>query len=290
MRIKAGGVAVVTGAGSGIGRALARQLGSRGCRLALCDIDEAALAATVDGLRASEVLSFKVDVANREQVHGFADQVYDRFGRVDVVINNAGVDLSQTALDASYEDMEWLLGINFWGVVHGTKAFAPRMVAAGSGTVVNVASIFSMVAWPAHSSYAASKFAVRGFTEALDAELRGSGVSVACVLPGGVDTGIVEKSRFYVDDLGRSDHDASMREFREIAKTSPADAARTILQGVERGKKRILVGRDARALDLLVRCAPQRYWSLIEKLQRVARPGEARRPAARIPADQVAES
>ena len=271
MKIKPGSVAVVTGAGSGIGRALAEQLSLRGCHLAICDVNETGLNQTAAALPIDHVISAVVDVADSTQVHNFSDQVFSKYGHVDMVINNAGVDLSQTALDATYSDMHWLMDINFWGVVHGTKAFSPRMMEAGSGMIVNVASIFSVVAWPAHSAYAASKFAVRGFTEALQAELIGSGVEVACVLPGGVDTAIVEKSRFYVDDLGRADHADSVREFKGIAKTTPSQAAKIILSGMERGKKRILVGRDAWLLDVLARHAPHRHWSVIQKLQRVAR-------------------
>ena len=274
-------VAVVTGAGSGIGRALALHLDRRHFDLALCDVDADGLAVTVSRLERAPQSSV-VDVADRAGVQAFADAVLTRYGRVDLVINNAGVDLSQTANDTTYEDFEWLMGINFWGVVHGTKAFLPALLAQGEGTIVNLSSIFGVVGWPAQSAYAASKFAVRGYTESLQAELAGTGVRALCVHPGGVATDIVRRSRFYADDLGRTDKAQMAAEFEAVARTSPDDAAAAILRAVERGKRRVLVGRDAQALDRLARLLPEQYWRVIRTMQSGAgRHGLARLVARR---------
>ena len=265
-----GHVAVVTGAGSGIGRSLATLLDQRGWRLALCDIDEAGLEKTASDLR-GEVLTRRVDVADREAVADFAQAVEGRYGRVDLVVNNAGVDVSQTAADTSYEDFEWLMNINFWGVVHGTKAFLPGMIRRDAGTIVNVSSIFGILAWPTHSAYVASKFAVRGYTESVRHELLGSGVRLVVVHPGGIDTGIVERSRFYVDDVGSRDKAQMQQQFAKMAPTSPDQAAAKILRAVERGRSRVLIGPDAMAGDRLQRLAPVRYWRVLRALRRFAR-------------------
>jgi NADP-dependent 3-hydroxy acid dehydrogenase YdfG len=269
-RSHAGHVAVVTGAGSGIGRSLAVLLDQRGWRLALCDIDEAGLEKTASGL-AGEVLAERVDVADRAAVEGFAAVVAERYGRVDLVVNNAGVDLSQTVSDTTYEDFEWLMNINFWGVVHGTKAFLPGMIERDAGTIVNLSSIFGIIAWPTHSAYVASKFAVRGYSEALRNELLGTGVRVVVVHPGGIDTEIVKRSRFYVDDVGRRDKSEMQQEFSRMAATSPDQAAAKILRAVERGQTKLLIGPDAHAADRLQRVAPVRYWRILHFLRRFAR-------------------
>ncbi|MCW2673462.1 MAG: short-chain dehydrogenase/reductase [Frankiales bacterium] len=269
-RSHVGHVAVVTGAGSGIGRGLAKLLDEGGWRLALCDVDEAALEKTAGDL-AGEVLAARVDVADRAAVEAFAADVEQRYGRVDLVVNNAGVDVSQTVRDTSYDDFEWLMNINFWGVVHGTKAFLPGMVERDAGTIVNVSSIFGIIAWPTHSAYVASKFAVRGFSESLRNELLGTGVRVLVVHPGGIDTDIVRRSRFYVDDVGRADKAASQRDFARMAPTSPDQAAAKILRAVERGQTKLLIGPDAQAADRLQRLAPVRYWRILQFFRRFAR-------------------
>lgn len=259
-----GEVAVVTGAGSGIGRSLAQLLDRKGCPLALCDVDEQGLKDTAATLRGEPFIKV-VDVADRAAMAAFAADVTDAHGKADVVINNAGVDLSQTVADMTYDDFEWLMGINFWGVVHGTKEFLPGMLERRHGTIVNVSSIFGIFAFPTHSAYCASKFAVRGFTESLRSELHDTGVSAVLVHPGGIDTNIVRNSRFYVDDLGDGDKQQMADQFAKIARTSPDQAAATIVEGVEKGRKKILVGGDAKVADKLARLSPVRYFEVIRR-------------------------
>jgi len=265
-----GQVAVVTGAGSGIGRSLAELLDQKGCPLALCDVDEQGLKDTASRLRGTPFTSV-VDVADREAMTTFAADVHEAHGRADLVINNAGVDLSQTVAAMTYEDFEWLMGINFWGVVHGTKEFLPGMLERHHGTIVNISSIFGIFAFPTHSAYCASKFAVRGFTESLRSELRDTGVSAVLVHPGGINTNIVNNSRFYVDDLGDGDKEEMAAQFAKIARTSSDQAAATIVEGVERGRKKILVGVDAKAGDKLARLSPVRYFEVIRRGRRVVK-------------------
>ncbi|MBL6750484.1 MAG: SDR family oxidoreductase [Nevskia sp.] len=260
-----GRIAVVTGAGSGIGRALAQTLAARGCRLALADIDEAALAQTA-ALAGGEPLLRKLDVADRAAVYAFADEVAARYGAVHLVINNAGVALSETIAEMRYEDFEWLMSINFWGVVYGTKAFLPRLLAQGDGTVVNISSVFGLIAIPTQGAYNAAKFAVRGFTEALRHELEGSGVRAISVHPGGIRTGIVRHGRIYRDPEGRTDKAAIDARFEQLARTSPEKAAETIVRGVERGNPRVLIGPDARMIDWIQRLFPVRYYKLLEAI------------------------
>jgi NAD(P)-dependent dehydrogenase (short-subunit alcohol dehydrogenase family) len=263
---------VVTGAGSGIGRALAVQLAEAGARLAIADISEEGLAKTVTLLpERADVLSQVLDVADRVGVHAFGDAVRERFGDVDLVVNNAGVDVSDTTASTSYDDLDWIMGINFWGVVHGTKAFLPSMLVRGSGTIVNVSSVFGIVAWPSHGGYCASKFAVRGYTESLRHELRGSGVTAICVHPGGVRTNIVRSSRFRVDDAGRTDREAMAADFEKLVRTTPEQAAATILKAVRTGNERCLIGPDARLFSAVQRLFPGGYRRFFTIGQRLAR-------------------
>lgn len=199
--------AAVTGAASGIGRAVALELASRGCHLALSDVDEAGLAETArlcDG-HGVELTHEIVDVADRGAVLTWADQVVADHGRVHLVVNNAGVALSYPVETMSFDDIEWLMGINFWGVVNGTKAFLPHLAAAGEGHIVNVSSVFGLIGIPGQSAYNAAKFAVRGFTDALRIELKSSGSPVSCttVHPGGVKTNIVRNARLDPDHVAQ---------------------------------------------------------------------------------------
>jgi short-subunit dehydrogenase len=268
----AGRVAVVTGAGSGIGRALAVQLAEAGAHVALADISEEGLAKTVALLpERTQVLSEVVDVADRAAVHALEAAVLERFSRVDLVINNAGVDVSDTTAGTSYDDLEWIMGINFWGVVHGTKAFLPSMLERGTGTIVNISSVFGLIAWPTHGGYCASKFAVRGYTESLRHELRNTGVTAICVHPGGVKTNIVKSSRFRVDDAGRTDKEAMAADFDRFVRTSPERAAATILEAVRTGNERCLIGADAKLLSTVQRLFPKSYRRLFTLGERVVR-------------------
>lgn len=270
-------VAAITGAGSGIGRALALELASRGCALALADIDAAGLAKTRERLQDSgvEVSSQTLDVADRNAVHAWADQVAAEHGRVNLIFNNAGVALGSTVEQMRYQDLEWLLNINLWGVIHGTKAFLPHLTAAGEGHVVNLSSIFGLIGVPSQSAYNAAKFAVRGFTEALrqELEIEGSPVSATSVHPGGIKTNISRNAR--LDDSVRELLPGAGTDprqwFERLFITSPEKAATTILAGVQRNARRVLIGPDARAVDLLQRMLPGGYQRLLVAGSRVLR-------------------
>jgi len=266
-----GKVAAVTGAGSGIGRALALTLALRGCNLALCDVDwggleETARLARRAGLR---VTVQRVDVADRAAVHRWADLVAEEHGKVNMVFNNAGVALGSTVEGGGYEDLEWLFGVNFWGVVHGTKAFLPHLRASGEGHVVNVSSVFALISVPGQAAYNASKAAVRAFTDALRMELEMSGapVSATCVFPGGIKTNIARNSRgdASVEALGL-DAEGGREKFEKLFVTGADEAAGVILRAVERNERRVLVGRDARLIDGLARLLPGAYQPVVERL------------------------
>jgi NAD(P)-dependent dehydrogenase (short-subunit alcohol dehydrogenase family) len=262
-------VAAVTGAGSGIGRALALHLADRGCRLALSDVDATGLAETqrlVEG-RARAATAAVVDVADEAAVLAWADQVVADHGRANLVFNNAGVALSGTVASLSTEDYRWIMGVNFWGVVHGTKAFLPHLEASGEGHVVNISSVFGLTAQPLMSGYNASKYAVRGFTESLrqDLELHRSCVSATCVHPGGVKTNIARAARVdssVASATGKS-AEASSKEFEKSFITTPARAAEVIVGAVEKNRRRALIGPDARVFDAMARIAPTGYQRLI---------------------------
>jgi NAD(P)-dependent dehydrogenase (short-subunit alcohol dehydrogenase family) len=257
-----GKVCVITGAGSGIGRALALTLAEGGARLALSDIDHDSVATTAAeaAQRGVEAEAYTLDVASRDAVFAHAETVEERFGRVDLVVNNAGVAVAKDLLEMPLEDMEWLMGINFWGVVYGSKAFLPRLIASGDGHQVNVSSIFGMLAVPSQSAYNAAKFAVRGFTEALREEmiLAGHPVRVSCVHPGGVRTNIARAAR-----SDRFDAEERSKRFERMARLSPERAAAIIVRGIRRGSPRIHVGADAWAMDLMQRTLGSGYQQIV---------------------------
>jgi NAD(P)-dependent dehydrogenase (short-subunit alcohol dehydrogenase family) len=251
-------VAAITGAGSGIGRALAIELAERRAHLALSDIDPIGLAETVGLCEGSgvKVTSQVLDVADRSAVYAWADQVVQDHGQVNLIFNNAGVALGATIESMSYEDFEWLMNINFWGVVYGTKAFLPHLKASGEGHVVNLSSVFGLISVPAQAAYNSAKFGVRGFTDALRMELDISkcGVSATTIHPGGIKTNIARSAR--LDDsviaLAGSSQ-AAGDQFERIAITSPQKAARQILAAVEANRRRALIGPDAKVIDLISR-------------------------------------
>lgn len=260
--------AAVTGAGSGIGRALALRLAADGCHLALADRDAAGLAETAalagSGVR---VTTTELDVAEEPAVFGWADDVVARHGAVHLIVNNAGVALSGTVDALPLDDYRWIMDINFWGVVYGTKAFLPHLEAAGEGHVVNLSSVFGIAAQPLMSGYNASKYAVRGFTESLrqDLELTRSPVSATCVHPGGIKTGIARSARVHAsvtEATGRS-ADTATAEFEKLFMTTPDTAARTILDGVRRNRRRVLIGPDARVIDAMARVLPTAYQRIV---------------------------
>ncbi len=258
-------VAVITGAGSGIGRALALDLARRGARLELTDIDAAGVAATADACLAvgAKARHHVLDVADRAAVDAHATQVMAAHGRVDLVVNNAGVSMTGPVLALTLDEIEWIMGVNFWGVVHGTKAFLPHLVANRGAHLVNISSIFGMIAVPGQAAYNASKFAVRGFTEALRQEMLSArtGVSVSCVHPGGIKTNIARGGRFAAGVDGAATADV----FDRIARTTPEVAAATILRGVERDRARIFIGPDAFALDGMQRLLGSGYQAIVRR-------------------------
>jgi NAD(P)-dependent dehydrogenase (short-subunit alcohol dehydrogenase family) len=266
-----GRTAVITGAGSGIGRALAQHLARGGSPVAICDADADGLeqtAATIDG----PALVRELDVRDRQGQMAFAATVREWTpAPLGAVINNAGVTVSQPAAAAAPEDDEWVFDVNFWGVVHGTRAFLPILLEQDQGAIVNVSSVFGLIGWPTQSAYCASKFAVRGYTESLRHELRDTNVRAITVHPGGIATRIVANSRFHVDDLGRTDKSELERDFANVARTSPERAAAAIVKGIAGGRDRILIGPDARLLALLSRAVPVRYFDLIKRLEPVVR-------------------
>lgn len=264
-------VAVVTGAASGIGRALAQQLSSEGYALTLCDVNETGLTQTQALLKHPAKLVL-LDVSKRHEVEQMAREVLEQHGRIDLVINNAGVNVDASIAEVSYEDFEWLFGINFWGVVYGTKAFLPKMLQQNSGSIVNVSSIFGIIAHPHQATYNASKFAVRGFTETLWRELEGTDVHAVSVHPGGIKTNIVNSARVRNSQHGDAEAHAKMRrDFDRVARTTPEQAAATILRGVYDRKKRVLIGVDAHVLALAQRLSPVGYGPLFTSVERTFR-------------------
>ncbi|MGK2947235.1 MAG: SDR family NAD(P)-dependent oxidoreductase [Acidimicrobiales bacterium] len=263
-----GRVAAITGAGSGIGRALAVDLAGRGAHLALSDIDEAGLADTVARCEGAgvKVSSQRLDVADRGAVGAWAQTVVDEHGAVHLVVNNAGVALAATIDSMTYDDAHWLMDIDFWGVVHGTKAFLPHLEAAGEGHIVNISSVFGLISVPSQSAYNAAKFAVRAFTDALRMELAVAGSPVSCttVHPGGIKTDIARNARMDASITAMAGSPAEARaDFDKVAMTSPEKAARQILSAVQRNRRRALVGPDAKALDLISRLPAGLYQRVV---------------------------
>ena len=266
MPFLANGVAVITGAGSGIGRALARQLAVAGSSLALVDIDEAGLQRTAASLseRGVQLATHIVDVSDESAMQAFAQDIAARHGRVTLLINNAGVAMHGRFEEISLDDLRWLMGINFWGVVYGVKYFLPLLKREPRAHIVNISSLFGIVAPAGQCAYSASKFAVRGFTEALRHELEGTSVFVSCVHPGGIRTPIARRARLGANTPPAS-RDEAVARFDRLTPTMPDAAAARILQGVERREPRILIGRDARRIDVLQRLRPGTYWKALAR-------------------------
>jgi NAD(P)-dependent dehydrogenase (short-subunit alcohol dehydrogenase family) len=253
-----GKVAAITGAASGIGRAMAVRLVAEGCAIALADLDRNGLEETAQliGESGSKVTTHRIDVADLSEVRRFADEAVRAHGHVDLSINNAAVVVVDSLEDVAFGDFEWLMGTNFWGVVYGTKVFLPYLKQRPEAHIVNVSSISALVAAPNNGPYCAAKCAVLGFTEALSQELQGTSVKVSCVLPGGVKTNIHRNARFFkqMDPcMGRED---SIQWFERTARTCPARAAEEIVEGIKKNKARILIGSDARVLDWMKRLFP----------------------------------
>jgi short-subunit dehydrogenase len=280
-------VAAITGAGSGMGRSLAVQLAREGCHLALADRNATSLAETAKLAQAEapqiigaplHVTTRVLDVADRAAMFDWAAETVAQHGCVNLVFNNAGVALSSTIDGMEYTDLEWIVGINFWGVVHGTKAFLPHLKSSGAGHIVNTSSVFGLFAQPGMSGYNATKFAVRGFTEALrqELDLMKCGVSATCVHPGGIRTSIAQSSRIASNMVGFmiESEQQGKDDFEKLFITTADEAARVILDGVRKNRRRVLIGRDARAADWLARTLPAAYQTLVvmqtRRMQRIA--------------------
>lgn len=269
-------VAVITGAGSGIGRSLALQLADKGAKLAISDVNEAGLNETAALLKQKGAQTHvqRLDVADREAVHAYADTVFEHFGEVHLVFNNAGVALGATVEDMRYEDFDWLMSINFGGVVSGTKAFLPYLKQADAGHIINISSLFGIVSMPTQSAYNAAKFAVRGFTESLrqELEISRSNVSCTCVHPGGIKTNIARNARMNdVSAITGTTPEKAIADFERLFRTTADEAAATILKGVLKNKRRVLIGNDAKAIDAMQRLMPTFYQRIVVDGQRMMR-------------------
>jgi|YelNatPaOPRAMG01_1025707.scaffolds.fasta_scaffold81175_1 short-subunit dehydrogenase len=250
-------VAAVTGAGSGIGRMLAIQLAGESCHLAISDINEAGLEETKKLIgQGVKVSTHIVDVSKQDQVVRFAEEAAAYHGGIDILINNAGVALGDFLETVPIEDFKWLMGINFWGVVYGTMAFLPYLRKRPEGHIVNISSINGIVPNPNNGPYQSSKYAVRGYTETLIQEMKGTNISVSCVHPGGIKTNIARNTRMNRTYYSISKEQAVALYDKEVFRTSAEKAAKIIIHGIKKNKQRIMVGRDAKILDIFMRLAP----------------------------------
>lgn len=265
-------VIVITGAGSGIGRHLAIQLAEEGARLALSDINEDNLNETISlaNLNSSKYLAKSFDVGDKEAFYTFAEEVDQKFGCAHCIVNNAGVTVAENAESTSYDDFEWVMNINFWGVVYGTKAFIPLLKKADEACIVNISSVFGFISFPSQSAYNSSKFAVRGFTEALRLELKDTNITPICVHPGGIRTNIMKNARFHTGVIKNQTRNEAMQQFERLARTSPEKAAEVIINAIKKKKRRVLIGADATVYDLMARLLPNHYDKLIDKLVKLA--------------------
>jgi NAD(P)-dependent dehydrogenase (short-subunit alcohol dehydrogenase family) len=283
-----GKVAAITGAASGMGRALAVALAREGCHLALADKNPQGLAQTVAQARAATLLPLRIssqelDVGDREAMFAWAAASAAEHGQINLIFNNAGVALSSTVEGSSLADLEWIVDVNFWGVVHGTQAFLPYLRQSGDGHIINTSSVFGLFSQPGMSGYNATKFAVRGFTESLrqELDLQKSGVSATCVHPGGIRTDICRSSRIDANMTGFLIHSEQQAraDFEKLFITDADQAAKVILNGVRKNKRRVLIGRDAYFLDLLARCLPAAYQALVVFASKRMAPKQRRAPS-----------
>jgi NAD(P)-dependent dehydrogenase (short-subunit alcohol dehydrogenase family) len=266
----AGRVAVITGAGSGIGRGIAQALAKRGCHLALCDVNQAGLNETAALLREVKVSTHKLDVTDRAATAALPEQVLAQHGRIDVLVNNAGVAVGGTFEQLSEEDFDWCLEVNFRAVVRLTRAFLPYLKQSDAARIINISSLFGLIAPPEQTAYCASKFAVRGFSESLRKELAeaGSTVGVTTIHPGGVRTSIARNAR---TPRGLSNEEVHFMEeererfTRQFLKMPPEQAGEIIVAGAEREKPRVIVGNDAKLGALFERLSPVGYWNILKR-------------------------
>jgi len=268
-----GKVAAITGAASGIGRALASALARRGCHLALGDLDEAGLAATAGAHSGVKVSLRRLDVSSAEAVRAWAGEVAAEHGRVNLVFNNAGISYGATVRGADEADFRRVIDVDYWGVVNGTRAFLPHLEASGDGHVINTSSLFGLIGFPGQAAYNSAKFAVRGFTESLQIELdlTSSPVRATCVHPGGIKTNIAQTTKIHpsLAELGLEPEEAR-GELEKGFRLTADQAAEIILRGVRRNARRVLVGTDAKIFDLVQRVVPSSYQWLVIKAARFA--------------------
>ena len=263
-------VAAITGAGSGMGRALAVELTKRGAKVAISDVNEDGLAETERQVLelGGSVCAHVVNVADQQAMAAWAAAVVAHHDHVHMIFNNAGVALMQRVEMLRYEDYEWLLNINLWGDIYGTREFLPYLQQVDEAHIINTASIFGVVAFPTQSAYNAAKFAVRGFTEAIGQDLAETHIRVSCVQPGGVKTGIIKAGRMDMGDNEGPTPEELAEQFEQMAALYPEQAAQIILKGVERNRMRILVGKDARMLAWMQRIFPERYAKVVNWLSK----------------------
>lgn len=262
-------VAAITGAASGIGQATAIKLASEGCHVAIADLNDSGLEVTAEKIKkyGVNVSKHRLDVSDRKAVFCFAEDCIAIHNRVSMIINNAGVSMTAKVSEMPIEDFEWLMNINFWGVVYGTKAFLPHFVEAGEGHIVNISSLFGLLGIPTQSAYNASKFAVRGFTESLRMELEmyKDAISATSVHPGGIKTNIIRNSKIVTQEGIFNDKEKAVRVLEKSFMTTPEQAASKIVQGIKKNKRRILIGMDATALDMMQRILPCSYQKIISE-------------------------
>jgi short-subunit dehydrogenase len=265
-----GSAAAITGAASGIGQALALELAARGCDLALADRDEGGLKDTASQVKAKysrNVSVHRTDVSDPGQIEDFSKAAAHSHPNLNILINNAGIALLGQFHEISQQQIETLMGINFWGVVHGVRAFLPQLQRQREAHIVNVSSIYGIIAPPGQTAYTAAKFAVRGFSESLrhELELNKSPVRLSVVHPGGVATRIVHNATMGASITDNTRRSTTIDRFTEMAKTTPTGAAERIIRGIEKNEKRILIGNDARFMDLLQRFRPSSYWAFLQR-------------------------
>lgn len=264
-------VAVITGAGSGMGRELAYQLAERGAMIAINDWNERTLLETADSVKkmGAKVLATHVDVSERSAVEDFAREVVNHFGHVDIVINNAGFTLPAKSIEfTNYEDFEKLMGVNMWGVIYGSKAFLPHLKSRPEAVLMNTSSVFGLFGYPTQGPYCTAKFAVRGFTETLRLELELEGttqVKVCCIHPGGIQTGIVENIDYSKSALTKEEIADASKTFKEYAPTTAAQAATHIITAIENQTPKLLIGKDAKWMDIITRIFPTKYQKYLLK-------------------------
>ncbi len=266
MTLRKNSIIVITGAASGIGRALAVRMAKEGVAgIAISDVNEAGLNETESMVSGVPISTHVMDVSKLDEVKQFADDVIAKHGRVTHLVNNAGVGVMGSFEQLSIEDFEWLMGINFWGVIYGCKVFLPLLKEQPQSHIVNVSSVFGFIAPEEQTAYCSSKFAVRGFTESLRHELASTNVAVSCVHPGGIKTNIARNSRIG-ENTPEEWKQQGAKFFDKVAKTSPETAAEVIVKGIKERNPRILIGQDAYAISTLSRLFPAKYLRMIERL------------------------